>query len=351
MRFHVISLPHTQVTRDYSCCAYTEKVRKFCRMMKARGHAVFLYAGEQSEAPCDEMIPCITEAERAEAVGDAHYTAASFDWSLPHWRRFNQVAAREIRKRAEPHDFVCVIAGIAHKPIADALPDLMIVEFGIGYGGVFANYRVFESYAWMHTCYGTGARDAHALDGRWYDAVIPNYFEPEAFPFRAEKGDYYLFIGRMIERKGVNIAAEVCESLGARLVLAGIGTPPRYGEHVGVVGPEQRGELMAGAKAVFVPTQYIEPFGGVAVEAMLCGTPVITTDWGAFTETVKHGETGFRCRTFAEFRQAALDAETLSPFVIHKHAMQYSLDAIAPRYEAYFERLTALWGKGWYEAA
>lgn len=349
MRFHVVSLPHTQTTKAFSVCAYTEKVRKFCRMMKERGHTVYLYAGEHNEAPCDELITCITEAERAAAVGDKPYVEASFDWNLPHWRNFNERAASRIRQRAEPHDFLCLIAGFAQKPIADALPEMMAVEFGIGYGGSFAKYRVFESYAWMHTCYGSKAPNPHDLNGNFFDTVIPNYFEPELFPFSVEKDDYYLFIGRLVDRKGFAIASEVCEHLGERLLIAGHGTPPKYGEHVGVVGPVLRGQLMSRAKAVFVPTMYIEPFGGVAVEAMLCGTPVITTDFGAFTETVQHGATGFRCSTFADFCEAARNVENLNPYYISHYALRFSLEKIAPRYEAYFARLSTLWNKGWYE--
>lgn len=351
MRFHVAALPHTHVTDEFSSCAFTNKVRNFCRMMKSRGHTVFLYAGEQNEAPCDEHIVCISEAERAAHVGSGHYTAPTWDPASPAWSTFNANAAAAIRQRAEKTDFVCVIGGLAHKPIADALPDLLTVEFGVGYGGTFAQFRVFESYAWMHCHYGaaTGG-DPCAADGRWFDAVIPGYLEPEKFPFRAEKDDYCLYIGRLIDRKGYTIAQQVCEDMGIRLVLAGPGTHIGYGEYVGVVGPEERGKLMAGARAVFVPTIYVEPFGNVAVEAMACGTPVLSTDWGAMTETVINGKTGFRCRTFGEFRRGVEKAHTLDPQIIRDHAIDnYSLDVIAVEYERYFERLSHLFGAGWYE--
>lgn len=353
MRFHVVSLPHTQVTSAFSACAFTEKVRKFCIMMKDRGHQVFLYAGEGNEAPVDELIPCISEAERAEAVGDLHYTRASFDYSLPHWRKFNHRAANAIRRRAMLEDFVCVIGGLAHKQIADALPQLTTVEFGIGYGGTFARHRVFESYAWMHTVYGAaGGYNPNAAKGdHWMDAVIPGYFEVEQFPFSVAKDDYYFFIGRLGAGKGEQIAADVCKALGQKLIVAGAGaTPPAGTEYVGTVGPEQRGKLMSRARALFAPTEYIEPFGNIVPEAQACGTPTITTDWGAFTETNVDGLTGYRCRTFGEFLQAAKDVEKLDPALIRKHAIDnYSLGVIGAKYERYFQRLhQTLWGGGWY---
>lgn len=48
---------------------------------------------------------------------------------------------------------------------------------------------------------------------------------------------------------------------------------------MGSVGVKERAELMAYADAVMVPTTYLEPFGGVVIEAMLSGTPAITTDF------------------------------------------------------------------------
>jgi glycosyltransferase involved in cell wall biosynthesis len=320
-------------------------------MMKDRGHTVFLYGGEENQAPCDEHIVCVSEANRAAHVGDKHFTSASFDYNLPFWVNANAKMAAEIAKRASPHDFICIIGGYAQKQIADALPNMMAVEFGVGYGGTFSKYRVFESYAWMHTCYGAATMGKpHDADGSWWDAVIPGYLDPAMFPFSAEKEDYYLFIGRLVDRKGYRIAADVCFDLGKKLVVAGQGDPPVGCEYVGVVGPEERGLLMSRAKAVFVPTIYIEPFGNVNVEAQACGTPVITTDWGAFTETVIDGVTGFRCRTFGEFKRAAQDVERLDPRAIRERAVNlYSLDVIGKKYEEYFERLLHLWDKGWYE--
>lgn len=354
MRFHVVALPHTQTTTAYSACAFTQKVIGFCRMMVERGHEVVLYAGAENEASAAEHVVCIDEATRAAHVGTKHYTEAPWEPSSAAWAVFLANAIEGIRARAGRRDFICLIGGYAQKAVSDALPNHLSVEIGVGYGGCFLPYKVFESYAWMHTIYGARSlNNPVGVDGTWFDAVIPGYLDPAAFPWRGDRSggsDYFLFVGRLIERKGYRIAQEVCERLGKRLVLAGPGIAEGYGEFVGVVGPEERGRLMAGAAALFAPTIYIEPFGNVAIEAMACGTPVIATDWGAFTETVIDAVTGFRCRHMADFIAAAKAAPWLDPQAIRRHVVEhYSLDVIGAKYEAYFQRLATLWGAGWYE--
>lgn len=348
MRFHLVALPHTNVNTEHTACAFNQKVLKFARMMKGLGHEVFLYSSEVADDVATEHIVCISEKERLACLEGRHYTEASFDITKPHWQKYNKKVIDEIKKRIDSRDFICLIGGLAHKPVADAFPGYISVEFGIGYPGTFSKYRVFESYAWMHTVYGSSNRNPGAIDGQWFDAVIPSYFDLDDFPFQAEKDDYYLYVGRLIDRKGYSIAQEVCEKLGKRLILAGPGEVKGYGEHVGVVGPQERSELMGKAKALFVPTIYVEPFGSVAVEAQLCGTPVISTDWGAFVETVIDGVTGFRCRTFQEFLDAATKVEQLDPALIRRLNEKYSLDNVALRYQEYFQRLLTLWGDGWY---
>lgn len=348
MTFHVVALPHTNVTKEHSACAFNQKVLKFCQMMKSLGHAVFLYSSEKIDVEVDHHFVCITEEERVACLNGKHYTQASFDYNLPHWRKFNGKVIQSLKKVIQSKDFICVIGGLAHKEIADSFPEHMTVEFGIGYGGTFAKYRVFESYAWMHIIYGA-EHGINTSKGIWFDDVIPSYFDVKEFPYEKEKKDYFLFIGRITEDKGYRIAIEACKKMGKRLIIAGPGEPPDYGEYVGVVDPVERGKLMSWAQAIFVPSTYIEPFGSVAAEAQLCGTPVISTDWGAFTETVEDEVTGFRCRTLKEFVLAMEKVKTLDHSLIRNRAIKkYGMENVRYQYQEYFQRLLTLWDDGWY---
>lgn len=333
--------------------------------MRSLDHEVFLYASEDNDAPCTELITAISKEEQRTHLkaNDWRKDFFAIDWnsSLPYWEIMNLRAIEEIGKRIQQKDFICLIGGNCQKPIADAFKNHLVVEFGIGYEGTFSNYRVFESYAWMHYVYGKNGQG----DGGYYDAVIPNYFDPADFPFSAKKDDYFFYIGRLIRRKGVEVAADVCKRIGKKLIIAGQGAqkvePGKLicdgfeliGDHiefVGTVDVKRRGELMSKAQAVFVPTQYIGPFEGVHAEAMLCGTPVITTDWGVFSETVFDCRTGFRCRTIGEMMWAAMNVKNLAPAAeIREYAkMRFGLDTVRYRYQDYFKQLMDLWDKGFY---
>jgi len=90
---------------------------------------------------------------------------------------------------------------------------------------------------------------------------------------------------------------------------------------------------------VFVPTIYLEAFGGVNVEAQLCGTPAITTNFGVFPETVVHGKTGFRCDTLQDFVNAADQASQLDPIEIRAHAERYLMDNVKWEFEKWWSDL------------
>ncbi len=355
MRFHVVGLPHTQTTKAQSSCAYTNKVRRFCNMMMAKGHTVYLYASEDNDAKCTEFVTIITKAKQAEFFDIPESGYADITWfpTDSHWVYRNEQAIEAIKPRLKPKDFIIVFDGAAQM-IARELNSNMTVEAGIGYSGTFSAYRVFESYAWMHAVLGQQAayngKDVMNEYGNNFDCVIPNSYDLSEFPYKKTKSDYFLYIGRLTPSKGFNIAQQVCEHLGEKLILAGSGQFSGYGEYVGLVGPAKRGSLMSGAKAVFVPSLYLEPFGGVAAEAMLCGTPIITSDWGAFVENNIQGLTGYRCRMFKEFVDAAKSVDKLDTKKIKDYAVKkFSTKTAAEQYEYYFRRLLTLWDKGWPE--
>ena len=75
---------------------------------------------------------------------------------------------------------------------------------------------------------------------------------------------------------------------------------------------------------------------------------MITTDWGAFTETVLPNVTGYRCRTMDHFEYAARNIDKIDPASCRKWAMNYSLSNVSGMYEEYFQMLLNLRGEGFY---
>jgi len=329
-------------------------------MLMSLGHEVIHYGAEGSNPHCSENVVVLSDAKQKEVYKGYNFKSEFFKWSPDDnaFKTFNSNAALEIRSRIRSSRDFLLVQGTWHKPCSDAVGLGMVVEPGIGYTGVYTKYRVFESYAWMHYVYGMLKQN----NGSWYDSVIPNYFDESQFEIRPKK-DYYLYLGRCIPRKGLQIVADIAEALKIKVLVCGqgklndpdagydnCGITSKYLEHVGYADVERRKQLMSEAIACFMPTYYIEPFGGVAVEAQMSGTPVITSDWGAFPETVQHGVTGYRCRNMDHFIYATEHVRELSPQKCRDWAVgNYGMERIKWMYQEYFNTLNDLWGKGFYE--
>jgi glycosyltransferase involved in cell wall biosynthesis len=350
LTFHLVALPHTNVTEKFFHCAYTAKVHLFTRMMRSLGHTVYLYAGEETTSNPTELITCLSEEDRIKAVGLNHFTSVSFDNTLPHWKTFNGNAIKEISKRIKKKDFILIIGGQAQKSVADAFPEHISVEWGIGYSGTFAKYKVYESHTWRAAC-SAQWKNASSVDINLFDTVINGYYDPALFSMQLEKEDYYVYLGRMTQRKGVDIAAEACKAAGVKLIFAGSGDYiPSYGEYIGSVDSNERKALLGKAIASFSPTTYLEPFCNSHIESLASGTPVISTDFGIFTETIENGFNGYRCNTLSEFVKAIDDVKILDHRMIATDAyVNYSMDVQRFKYNTYFNRLLTLWDSGWYQ--
>jgi glycosyltransferase involved in cell wall biosynthesis len=155
------------------------------------------------------------------------------------------------------------------------------------------------------------ARAAHALP---IARVVHHGLDTSAYRL-GTGGDHLLFLGRMAPEKGAHRAARIAREAGVPLLLAAkmrepaereyfeTWVQPLLGggvEYVGEASEREKIELLGSAAALLNPIRWPEPFGLVMIEALACGTPVITFDEGAAAEIVLHGETGFVCRTEQE---------------------------------------------------
>ncbi|MCJ7753160.1 MAG: glycosyltransferase family 4 protein [Thermoanaerobaculales bacterium] len=163
---------------------------------------------------------------------------------------------------------------------------------------------VFEQY--NDRGYYVAISDADRHEKLDYVATIHHGIDMQAFEMRPSPGEYLLFFGRIHPDKGTLEAIEVAEKADLPLIIAGIVQDEEYFDrlvkprldgdrvrYVGPIGPEGRGELLGGARALLHLINFDEPFGFSVVEAMACGTPVIAHRRGSMPELIRSGENGF----------------------------------------------------------
>ncbi len=337
LRVHLLSTPNVQATAAYYLDVFSGFTRRFAELLTELGATVYLYASEETDAPCAELIPCITKAEQTSMLGDVPYHKARYDANDPMFVLFNARVMKAIQTRKEPGDLIASITGSAQFQVAQQHSDLTYLEYSIGYRGVCASHRIYQSHAWRHVVHGyTGCEF-----GRNTDDVIYHWFHEEDFPTRPVEA-YVLYVGRLVSVKGLRTVCRTAEAAGVKLYLIGDGDPSliTYGEYLGHMPPSERNRWMAGATALLAPTEYLEPSACVATEAQLCGTPVISTDWGGFTEYIEDGHTGFRCKSPEEFVQAIQASDTLDRDYVRARARKlYGWAAGRNAYAAYFDRV------------
>lgn len=133
--------------------------------------------------------------------------------------------------------------------------------------------------------------------------VKPNFtYEPY---IENEEGDFYLFIGRIEEIKGITMLLEAFMKMPDKhLVLAGTGSEfEKYKlkakglsniEFVGYVQKNKLQQLLRYTNAVVVTSQWYETFGMIVAEAFASRVPVIVGDIGNVGSLVDDGINGVK---------------------------------------------------------
>lgn len=170
-----------------------------------------------------------------------------------------------------------------------------------------------------------------------------------SFHVNPSPDDYYLYAGRLISHKRVDLAIQACNQLKRKLIIAGDGLERKNleliagadVEFLGNVTDEQLKKLYAGCRALIFPSD--EDFGLVPVEAQAAGRPVIAFGKGGALETVVDYETGlfFEKQEVDSLVNAILKFETLDldPEKIRRNAFRFDLKEFQHQFMDY---LTAL---------
>jgi glycosyltransferase involved in cell wall biosynthesis len=226
------------------------------------------------------------------------------------------------------------------------------IECGVAYDAPPCGpLRVYETEIWRHYCFAKYDEPLHRRRNSW---VIPWAFDRDAWPLGSGAEKYVSFLGRLTPDKGIRALTEVARKLPSMSfkvastdAVNGLWIrnepPPSNIEFVGPVLGTDRAQFLGAARVHLCPTEFVESLCGSAIEAMLCGTPVVTSNYGGFVETVDEGVTGFRCASVDEMVESIKRADEVERARCQAVTQQkFSIEAAVPRWRKALVQIRAL---------
>lgn len=167
------------------------------------------------------------------------------------------------------------------------------------------------------------------------DRYVLNGIDPADCLFSATKEDFLLFMAAIEHAiaKGLETAIAVSKRTGIRLVVAGTGGSYaaigriaaicRDGgaEYIGDIRGSAKAERMAAAKGLILPTERNEGCPLTLIEALMSGTPVVTSMAGGIPEIVS-SDTGFLCERQEDYVRAVERLDEISPDRCRQYALE-----------------------------
>jgi glycosyltransferase involved in cell wall biosynthesis len=267
-----------------------------CRGLVAAGHEVLLFTTGDSTCP----VPSKWLLERSEG--------ARIGFSVPELRHV--LAAYEAVDDCDIiHDHTMI------GPVyASTLTDVPVVTTIHGPLNVEL-IDIYRRIAGRVPLIAISHAQLRADPGLSVAGVIHHGVDVQDFPLGEGKGDYCMYLGRMVAEKGAHRAILAAREAGVPILLAGKMREPwetsyfeaeiapllgEGAEYLGEIPYDQKLELLSNAKATLFPIRWNEPFGLVMLESLASGTPVLAFAEGAAPEVVADGRTGYLCRDESE---------------------------------------------------
>jgi glycosyltransferase involved in cell wall biosynthesis len=209
-------------------------------------------------------------------------------------------------------------------PFAEIIKSKIITTF---HGPLNMNFQKVIYQTFSHLPFvSISNNQRQPLPGLNFVATVYNGIDLAKFSFNKNPKNYLIFLSRMSPDKGPLEAIKIAKKAKVKLVIAAkIDLDKEYFEKkveplidnkqiefVGEVSHRRKIELLKNAKALLAPIQWAEPFGLFFIEAMACGTPVITFKQGSTPEVIQDKKTGFLVRDINEAVTAIQNIDELN---------------------------------------
>jgi len=343
---HVIGCPGNPSSQNITIDPFARVSYYLTTYLHRSDWNVEYYGYTESTIECSKKWGCVNIPWKENYT--AHKTDSPPEVSKELERDFCNNVKPYLKDRVQPGDIVlCTWSTQIEHLIEFKSIGVKLVDAHVGHylPSPQTSYHVYASdslRSWMY------AKDNHNYNNRWHDVVIPPMAHSAGdYTFTTQKDDYFLFMSRLIEEKGLSVVFSIAKQMREhKFKIAGSGDwnqwkdqAPSNVEYIGYLGGGKRAQYLSQAKAVLTPALYFEPFGLTAVEAAISGTPIITTEWGGYTNNVIHGVTGFRCTHLSEFIEAIKNIDEIDPNDCRAWGEVHSAESLIMRWEDYLIRV------------
>lgn len=248
--------------------------------------------------------------------------------------RFNRLAIENIRKHLSDDNYILLLGGISQKSIAEAIKESNPISVHSDNHSAFLPLSIYPSYAAMHANYAVRNKPPSYAD------CVLRYCPPIDHKKRDNKLGGIVTIG-FTDVQSIQIAHDMATATGLANIRIDLNDPKwKINEYY---------DLLANASCLIQASSQLDTVGRHVIDALSHGTTVITTDWGAPAEVIKHGLNGYRCRSYGEYLQAISLLPDISPTTVKYHFDQaLSITLGAARFSDYLDQVADTWNGGFY---
>lgn len=253
-------------------------------------------------------------------------------------------------------DIAMQFANLCKKPILFTHHDPF--NFLIKYKSVMLKYRNLN---WVSI--SLSQRRGMPKDTNWAGNIYHGIDAKKYKPRYDGTSDYFAYVGRIIEPKGVHFAIDAINLYNknnpdtkmklkiAGKYYSGVGKDEYWTniiepnlnetvEYVGYLKGHDLDKFMREARGLIVPSTFEEPFGMVTLEALANGTPVIGLDVGATAEIIEHGRTGYIAKNVDDIAKYMGKIDKIDRRLCREHAEQkFSLDIMVREHAELYKKL------------